>query len=144
MTPTNSIVDKTTLKKAEEELRSIPGNKITIQLKAILVCEHYPVKQVAEIFGVSTRSVSRWIDKFRSQGIEGLKDKPKGHMTAKLTDKHKEILKKWIKSGIDSHGKRNRWTLQQLKIKVENEFNITISTTALWNHLKKMNLSIKQ
>lgn len=143
MTTPNSIVDKTTLKNAEKELRSIPGYKTAIQLKAILVCEHYPVKQVAEIFGVSTRSVSRWIDKFRSKGIEGLKDKPKGHMKARLTDKHKEILKKWIKNGIDSHGKRNRLTLQQLKIKVEKELNITISTTALWNHIKKMNLSIK-
>lgn len=138
----NRIVDKTTLRKAEEVLKTIPGNKTAIQLKAILVCEHYPVKQVAEIFGVSTRTVSRWIDKFSLYGIDGLKDKPKGHMKAKLSGKHKEIIKKWIESGIDSRGKRNRWTLQQLKIKVENELKIEISTTALWNHLKKMNLSI--
>ncbi|MCK5059094.1 MAG: helix-turn-helix domain containing protein [Candidatus Aminicenantes bacterium] len=135
--PIFQFIDKTTIKNVEAELRKIPGNKIAIQLKAILVCAHYPAKQVAEIFGVSTRTVSRWIDKFKSQGIEGLKDKPKGHLKAKLTDNHKEIIKDWIESG-------NLWTLRQLKIKIENDFKINISTTALWNHLKKMNLSIKK
>lgn len=144
MTQIKKNIDTITLKLAKRELTKIPESKTVIQLKAIIISGNYPVNHVAEIFGVSSRTVFRWIEKFKSKGLEGLKDKPKGHLRSKLTEIHKKKIETWIVSGKDSHGKKIRWTLGKLKAECEKDFEINISTTALWNHLKKMNVSIKK
>lgn len=129
---------------AKEEFKKIPGGKLAIQLKAIIISANYPVIQVAEIFGVSPRTIFRWIDKFKAKGSAGLKDQPKGHKRAKLTDKQKKEIKQWLLSGKDASGKKTRWTLGKLKTELEKISDINVSTTALWNHLKKTNLTIKK
>jgi len=35
-------------------------------------------KEIAEIFGVRTNTISDWIKDYKQQGIKGLKDRPKG------------------------------------------------------------------
>ena len=144
MPRTGKKTDRTILKMAESELKKIPGSKEVIRLKAIIASERYPVKQVADIFSVSPRTLFRWINKFKSHGVAGLIDKPKGHQISKLSDIHKKKIENWIKKGRDSSGQRIRWTLWRLKAELEKVFKINISTTAIWNHLKKTGLSIKK
>ncbi|MCI0470755.1 MAG: helix-turn-helix domain-containing protein [Candidatus Aminicenantes bacterium] len=137
-------IDRTLLMTAKEEFKKIPGGKLAIQLKAIIISANHPVIQVAEIFGVSPRTIFRWIDKFKTKGSAGLKDQPKGHKQAKLTDKQKKEIEQWLASGKGADGKKMRWTLGKLKTELEKVSNINVSTTALWNHLKKTNLTIKK
>jgi len=137
-------VDLETIAKAKEELKKIKDGKLSIQLKGIIAAAEHPVENVADILKVSARSIFRWITKFKEGSIEGLRDRPKGHMRSKLTEDHKKRIEKWIISGKNDEGETVHWTLKKLKKELEKEFGINIGTTPLWKHLKKMELVLKK
>ena len=137
-------VDSGTVQKAEEELGKIRESKLAIQLQGIIAAARHPVHQVADILHVSPRSIFRWITKFKEQGIAGLRDQPKGHMKSKLNDAQKMVIEEWLIAGKDASGDRIHWTLNTLKREIEKEFTVTIGTTPLWNHIRRMGLVLKK
>lgn len=137
-------VDPETVAKAKEELEKIKDSKLSIQLKAIIAAAEHPVEHVADILKVSARSIFRWITKFKAGSIEGLRDRPKGHMRSKLAEDHKNEIEQWIVSSKNVRGEVVHWTLQKLKKELEKEFGVDIGTTPLWKHLKKMGLVLKK
>jgi hypothetical protein len=82
---------------AEEALEKIKDSKLSVQLKAIIAAAEHPVENVATISKVSVRSIFRWIVKFKEEGVEGLRDRPKRHMNSKLTEDHKRQLEHQIR-----------------------------------------------
>lgn len=85
-------VDPKTVAKAKEELEKIKDSKLSIQLKAIIAAAEHPVEHAADILKVSARSIFRWITKFKEGSVEGLRDRPKGHMRSKLGENHKNEI----------------------------------------------------
>lgn len=144
MVHSNKTISKNVFTAAKKELKKIPGSKTVIKLKAIMLTGQYPVKQVAAFFEVSPRTIFRWVNKFAAEGVEGLIEKPKGHLTGKISDKHGKEIERWIASEKNSEGKKTSWTLEKLRIELEEVYDLKISNTAIWNHLKKKNLSIKK
>ena len=137
-------VDSETIAKAEEELKKIKDSKLSIQLKAIIAAAEHPVENVANVLKVSSRSIFRWITKFKEGSVEALKDRPKGHMRSKLREEYKKEIEQWIVSGKNAKGEAVHWTLKGLKKEVEKQFGIHIGITPLWKHLKKMDLVLKK
>jgi transposase len=137
-------VDLRTVQKAEEELSKIRESKLAIQLHGIIAAARHPIHQVADILHVSPRSVFRWITKFKERGVAGLRDQPKGHMKAKLNDQQKMVIEGWLITSRNASGERVHWTLNRLKQEIEKEFVVTIGTTPLWNHMRKMGLVLKK
>jgi transposase len=139
-----SNVDLKTVARAEEALEKIKDSKLSVQLKAIIAAAEHPVENVATILKVSVRSIFRWIVKFKEEGVEGLRDRPKGHMNSKLTEDHKRQLEHWIVRGKNVRGEAVHWTLKKLRRELGNEFGVHMGTTPLWKHLKKMDLVLKK
>lgn len=139
-----SKIDPKTLEKAESELKKLDHSKLSLQLKAIIASSDNTVEQVAKIFKVTVRTVFRWVDRFKENGIDGLRDKPKGHFSPKLSQEHLNRIENWILSGKSASGQPIYWTLGRLQNEVETTFEIIISTTALWNYLEKMNLVLRK
>ena len=137
-------VDPGTVRKAKEELGRIRESKLAIQLQGIIAAARHPVHQIADILHVSPRSIFRWITKFKEQGVTGLRDQPKGHMKSKLNDEQKQAIEGWLMAGKNASGERTHWTLHKLKREIEKEFTVTIGTTPLWNHVRKMGLVLKK
>ena len=137
-------VDPKTVAKAKEELEKIKDSKLSIQLKAIIAAAEHPVEHVADILKVSARSIYRWIMKFKEGSVEGLRDRPKGHMRSKLAEDHKKDIEQWIVSSKNVQGETVHWTLQKLKKELEKEFGVDIGTTPLWKYLKKIGLVLKK
>ena len=137
-------IDLETVAKAEEELARIKDSKLSIQLKAIIAAREHPVENVAKILKISARSIFRWVTKFKEEGVEGLRDRPKGHLRSKLSEDHKKNIEQWIVRGKDARGKPAHWTLKKLQKEIEKEFGVTIGTTPLWKHLKKMGLVLRK
>jgi len=137
-------IDSETVLKAERELARIKGGKLSIQLKAIIASTEHPVESVADVIKVSARSIFRWITKFKEGGVEGLRDRPKGHMRSKLTEDHKKQIEPWVVSGKNAQEEIVHWTLKRLKKELKKELGIQIATTPLWKHLKKIGLVLKK
>ncbi len=136
-------VDKELVLKAKEEFEKLKEGKLAIQLRVIIAFGDFRTEEVARVLKVSHRSIFRWVNEFREKGINGLKEKPKGHYKSKLTEEQKKRIKEWLINGNDSKGKKVHWTLNKLKLTIHKEFGVVISTTSLWRNLKGMGLVIK-
>lgn len=137
-------IDKETILRAEERFKGLREGKLAMQLRGIIAFGNNSAKEVAQILKISPRSIFRWVVRFKENDIDGLKEKPKGHYKSKLTEEQKAQLKELIKKRRNSNGEAIHWTLQKLRSEVYKEFGVTISTTALWQHLKKMGLVIRR
>ncbi len=136
--------DLQTVEKAEQQLERIKDSKLSIQLKAIIASAEHPVENVADVLKVSRQSIFRWNRKFREDGVEGLRDRPKGHMRSKLTEGHKKEIERWILGSKNVEGEPVEWTLKKLQKEVKDRFGIHAGTTTLWRYLKKMGLVPKK
>ena len=129
---------------AETELSQINDSVVCVRLLAIMQASERSVEEVAKNFKVSPRTVFRWMNNFKSHGINGLRGGTKGHRQSKLSHEHKEEISKWVKFGVNSHGESVNWTLEKLRHEIKEEFDIEISIMPLWLHLQKMGCELKK
>ena len=58
---------------------------MVIKLKAFVGSRTYPLKEVAELFGIARQTLRNWIPAFRKQGVVGLTGKPLGYRLSNLS-----------------------------------------------------------
>lgn len=136
------VIDAELAKKAREELKNILDHKISMRLQAISSCAEHPISLVASIFGASRQTLWRWIKRFKERGADGLRDLPKGHNPAKLNEKQRERVAKWLRETKDSRGEAVHWTLAKLANAIHSEFGICVGITPLWRLVR--NLGFRQ
>jgi transposase len=124
-------------------LESIKESSIVIKLQAIVSCARHPVTMVADILGKDRITLWRWITSFRKSGVEGLRDKKRGHNPSKLNDEQKAIVYFWVDKGLDAQGETIHWTLKKLLSEIEKEFGIQLTKTPLWIMLRSMGFRMK-
>jgi len=127
-----------------EELKQFKDSDVVIKLKAIQATLTHTESLVADVNGVARSTLLRWISIYKKYGIEGLKNKSRGHNPSKLNQEQKDIIREWILSCKDSTGKPVHWTLKRLIKEIQTVFSIEISKTPLWLTMKSMGLSLKK
>ena len=123
---------------AKAAMEKLKDSKLCFRLQAIASCSNQSVNTVAAVMGVSRHTIWRLAERFRNQGLEGLRDKPKGHNPAKLDEKKRQQIARWLNTGTNHAGKNVHWTLELLSCEVERVFNIKISIASLWTMLHTM------
>ena len=101
-------------------------------------------EDVADDFQVSSRTIFRWINNFKDDGIEGLKGGIQGQRRSNLPEDQKELVIKWVKEGIDPNGMPVNWTLEALRKAIKQHLNASISLMPLWLMLKNRNCKIQK
>ena len=139
-----SILTEDLIQRADRDLKKIKGGIIAVKLQAIISSYKYPVATVACIIGVSTATIYNWIVRYRKYGIEGLKNKPRGHYPSKLSQQQKEIIFKWLKDAVSPDGKPIVWTIGKLQKSVEEVFGVSLSHTPVWKMIRRMGFSLKR
>jgi len=82
--------------------------------------------------------VWRWAERFRDQGVAGVRDKPKGHNPAKLDSEKRRRVAQWLKAGKNNEGERVHWTPALLVDEVERVFGIKMSIASMWTTVHGM------
>jgi len=118
--------------------------KTVFKLSAIVAYAKHTAESVAPIFGVTTETVIRWAALFKKSGVEGLRDKAKGHKLRRLNGKAAEQVRQWILSGRDAEGKLVHWTLKRLCQESGKVLGVDIGHTAMAESLHSMGLSVKR
>ncbi len=139
-----SILTTDIQKRIDLELKNLPNSEIHFRLTALKAATTNNQEKVASIFAISRSTLQRWGNAFKNNGIEGLKNKPKGHKAPTLSEVEKEILKKWILTSDDNKGKKVHWTLKRLVLEISTVFGKKVGKTPLWLLMKKMGLSLKK
>jgi len=89
---------------------------------------------VGEIVGMTATSISGWLNRYESFGIEGLKNRP--------GQGRKPILKEEEKEKIAKAVKEDRQRLDQAKLILEEELNKQFSKRTLQRFLKNISADI--
>ena len=132
------ILNDELCRKAKLEMEKLSDSKLCFRLQSIISSGKQPINIVADVMGINRTTLWRWIKRFNLYGIDGLRDKPKGHRDSKLGEEEKLLISNWLIEGIDSKGRRVHWTLDRLRLEILNEFDTTVGRTPLWRTIRKM------
>lgn len=136
------MIDKLS-KEALEELdvlyhtTKVPRMRTRAQMILLSAEQGLKAAQVAEVVRESDRTVQRWLNRYKAEGIQGLYDAPRSGNPGKVNQKYKDEL-------IKSVRRRPRaldlpfslWTLERLADYMAEKTGIRISYEAVRQHLK--------
>lgn len=136
-------IPESLFEQAQHDFNSIKDSKVLLKLMAILAYKDNTSEAVAKIFHLSQRHFQKIIHDYQLNGIDALRQHPRGHNPSKLNKPQLAEIKQWIISCKNKNGKEVNWTLSKLQKEIKTRFHIEISTVAIWNHLHAMGLVIK-
>ena len=139
-----SVIDAALVASAEQALADIKDGYVAIRLLAIINYSEDTAKNISNFLKVDIRTLFRWVKKFKEDGIEGLRDSPKGHKPSILTAEMKAQLKDWVISMKDIEGNDLVWTLGKLQKELRRKYSVEISVPALSNNLKKLRIVLRR
>ena len=128
--PKNLICEAAAVR-ARAQIRRIHDHQLCVRLKAIMSCYDHPKSLVASVFGITPATLRRWVRNFEQAGLDGLRDRPKGHRLAKLTREQQYEVKWWLEDGVNSRVERVDWTLEKLSAEIQKNFGVSLSATPL-------------
>lgn len=132
------VVNAELAEQARAALREHKEARIGRRLQAIVSCGAHPLGTVASVLGVSPRTVWQWAKRFKAQGIEGLRDRPRGHRRGRLDAEQVGELERWLEQGRSAEGDPVHWTLAKLQGELERVFKVKLSVQAVWKRVRKL------
>jgi transposase len=137
------IIDDEVALQAQRTLQQVPDFRVAIKLKAIVSSRTYPLKEVAEIFGIGRQSLRNWIIAFKKQGVMGLIDKPRGHRPSKLSADQWCEVGRWLEHAQSPDGHPCHWTLETLQHAIFVRWGIQLGITPVWRQVHIMGFTLK-
>jgi len=137
------IIDSRLAAKAAKRLKKLENHRIYLRLLVISKAGDRPITELAQFSGVSRSTIARWIRRFSEHGVEGLRDRPKGHNPSKLNDEHRRQIAHWFTHCTNAQGEPVNWTLEKLRLAIQKEFGISISLMPLWRQVRRMDFRQK-
>jgi len=93
--------------------------------------------EIAQLLGVSTTIISKWVEHYNTEGESGLHRKPGQGRKRALTPDMVEKLKEWIKQ------EEGIWTLGKMSFRLLSEEGICVTPQTIWYRLKESGWSWK-
>lgn len=93
-------------------------------------------KEAARQAGMSRQTLCDWIHLYNASGIDGLRDRPKGHARRALSPKQEKKLEAMIEQAPE--GTLVRWRRVDLKAVIEKEFGVTYHERSVGKVLRRM------
>jgi transposase len=103
------------------------------RLAVTRVLEGYPVREVATFFGVTERSVNRWMDACRQSGdLDALKAKASPGRPRKLTNRQERTVLGWLTKSPTAFGFAGElWTSRRLAALIERRWGVCFNANYL-------------
>jgi transposase len=130
-----TIITNEIYQNALNEIRGSKKNsKIHFRLKAIISSKEHSIKHVSTILKVMPETLRSWVRRFAEGGAQGLEDKQRPGRKSSLTDEHTNAIKIWLEEN-------NQTTIQDIRVKLSEKFNIQASKSSIHRTIKKLNFS---
>ena len=141
--PRAKVIDTELARKAKEALDEQRDHRLCLKLHAIVAAAEQPITIVAEVMGVYRQTVWVWTKNFKQHGVDGLRDRPKGHRRAKLGSEQLAQVAKWLDAGRDSRGRCVHWTLSTLQREIKRRFGVKVGLTPLGRQVRQLDFRQK-
>jgi putative transposase len=110
--------------------------------------EGLPYRTIAKDIGVNYRNVYDWINNYREQGLEGIRNRRKngGRRPVISTAKNKELIKDIVlyKSPRTFGYLKNTWSIRLLAIHLSSLLGISVSPKQTWRIVHDLGIVYKQ
>lgn len=124
----SSFVDKDTVDIAEMDLEILPNGIVAMRLLAIIAAGRgMRMSEIAAFLRTTRQSVAKWIANYKSDGLAGISDKPKGHRVKRLSEAQEKMIQNWIDQGKSPSGEHYYWTVDKIKAAIEEQFDVVLS-----------------
>ena len=121
----------------ENIIKTNHSSRVRNRAHSIMLSENgFSMNEIASIFQLHRHSVSSWIDRWESSGVDGLFDRHRDGRPTKLTKKEKEIAKKLIEKHPQS--------INKVKEELAEKTGKTVSNWTLKRLAKASNLKWKR
>ena len=93
----------------------------------------------ARLSGMTRQTLRDWVHRYNKEGLDGLRDKPKGHAKRSLTPEQEEELKGIIVKGPD--GTLVRWRCVDLQKVIKERFGVVYHERTVGKVLHRLGFS---
>ena len=104
-----------------------------------------PKRTVAQAFGVARLTLYRWLERFESDGTDGLKRRYGSGRPRKLEELTEEEIKGIILQGASVFGfETDLWTVGRLRRVIHERYQIALSENTVWRRLREAGLTYQK
>lgn len=123
-----------------ETFKKAKDGREKIRYQALwLLTQGYTREEAAEVAGVSTHAIGRWVTRYNKEGLGGLANKPQPGNHRKLTNKQKDRTKQLIHGNspeqLGYEGKF--WNIPLLRKLVKDKFGVEYKSKESYRRLLK-------
>ena len=125
----NYTLSDETVKQLEEAIRSDERVEVVQRATAIRMLHlEFPLKQVATAVNRSQSTISNWWERYKTQGLEGLANRPRSGRPEQVTEDYVERVETTVETDPTSLGYPfTVWTVDRLRQHLQTETGIQIS-----------------
>ncbi|AIL65489.1 Transposase [Rickettsiales bacterium Ac37b] len=109
-------------------------SRVSLRLRAIVAAKEHGVATVSKIFNITSNTLRSWVKSFVAEEVGGLNYRTGRGRKSKLLEVHREAIEEWISKDCNL-------TLAQIVIRLEEEFSIKSSKSAVHRVLDDLKLS---
>lgn len=117
-----------------------------IRCRAVLAVERgWAVGEAADAFGVSRRTLHRWLGRYQENGEVGLERKPGSGRPRKLEDLDETQIRAIVLRPASAFGyETDLWTVGRLHRVIEEQHQLVISRDTVWRRLREAGLTYQK
>lgn len=120
---------------AESKLKELGrSGAVAIKLRAIVAANNYGITAVAKVFGTTKATLISWIKSVKNDSLEQLTVQEGRGRKYPLTPIQEDKVRNWIEED-------SQITIDKLKQKIMNEFNLNISRSSVHRIMKSLKFS---
>lgn len=131
----------------EELYRKTRDPRLRTRTQIILLAaeKQLVAQEIGEIVRLSDQAVRKWLKRYRAEGIEGLKDRPRPGTPQKVTVTYLEKLESAVRQRPRSLDLPfSLWTLQRLADYLAEATGIRVEPETVRIHLKKLDVVLSR
>lgn len=137
-------VDGYTPEEIKKMFRNDERYTIGIRLYAVYqVSLGKPSRELEVLYNTSFKQITNWVHRFKSKGIDGLRDKASRGIKPRLSPERKQALKDLVTKAnpMDHHYNTTVWTGPILIDWIQKNFEVEYKKVQIYNILKELGLS---
>ncbi len=117
----------------EQQYKTATDRRVRDRCQAVLMAHRGRQRQaIAEDLGVHRTTVKKWLDRYRTRGLDGLQVRRAPGKPLRIPEDFAPTIVEWVKSGPQGCGlNRANWTYDELAVQVYRTTGIVIKRTAM-------------
>ena len=134
------------LPKIESQLRKDEKFSQGIRLHAVYqIARGIASETLAKLYCISHKSICNWVHRYNSEGVEGLRERPRQGRPKRLNDDQIKLLESVLQSSPQEHGySTGNWTGALVGCFIEETFGVIYKKAQIYNILNSLGFSFQK